>query len=141
MALTEQDIQAARARMAERRDASHAVAARFDRRLHSLVIRLSSGVQLAVPVRLIEGLSGASAEALAEISISPSGLGLHWPQLDADVYVPALLQGVFGSPGWSAREAGKVGGQARSAAKTTAARENGKKGGRPPRKSGIPSAA
>ncbi|WP_352509685.1 MULTISPECIES: DUF2442 domain-containing protein [unclassified Mesorhizobium] len=32
-----------------------------------------------------------------ESGISPTGLGLHWPQLDADVDVPALLQGVFGS--------------------------------------------
>ncbi|MER8672015.1 DUF2442 domain-containing protein [Mesorhizobium sp. M1156] len=35
-----------------------------------------------------------------ESGISPTGLGLHWPQLDADVDVPALLQGVFGSKRW-----------------------------------------
>jgi hypothetical protein len=36
---------------------------------------------------------------LAEIEISPAGVGLHWPKLDADVHVPALLQDVLGSKG------------------------------------------
>ncbi len=34
---------------------------------------------------------------LTEIVISPAGLRLHRPKLDADLYVPALLHGVFGS--------------------------------------------
>ena len=68
---------------------------------------------------------------LAEIKVSPAGLGLHWPKLDADVYVPALLQGVFGSKRWMAAQLGATGGQARSHAKAAAARENGRKGGRP----------
>ncbi|WP_442489939.1 DUF2442 domain-containing protein [Halomonas litopenaei] len=41
----------------------------------------------------VEGLTDATSEALADIEVSPTGLGLHWPQLDADLYVPALLQG------------------------------------------------
>ncbi len=32
------------------------------------------------------------------IEITPTGLGLRWPKLDADHYLPALLDGVFGSP-------------------------------------------
>jgi len=43
-----------------------------------------------------------------------TGLGLHWPKLDADVYVPALLQGVFGSKQWMAAQLGAVGGKARA---------------------------
>ena len=54
--------------------------------------------------RLAQGLSDASPDSLAEIEISPAGLGLHWPQLDADVYLPALLQGVFGSKSWMAQQ-------------------------------------
>ena len=69
---------------------------------------------------------------LAEIEISPAGLDLHWPKLDADVHVPALLQDVLGSKRWMAAEFGAAGGKARSQAKTAAARENGRKGGRPP---------
>jgi len=68
----------------------------------------------AFPTRLAEGLADASPGDLAEIEVSPAGLGLHWPKLDADVYVPALLQGVFGSKRWMAAELGAAGGKARS---------------------------
>jgi len=86
---------------------------------------------LAFQAKLAEGLAGAPPESLADIEISPAGLSLYWPRLDADLYVPALLQGVFGSKSWMARELGANGGRARTAAKTAAARENGLKGGRP----------
>ena len=49
----------------------------------------------------MEGLNHARPAELAEIEISPTGLGLHFPTLDADLYIPSLLAGVFGSPtGW-----------------------------------------
>jgi len=47
------------------------------------------------------------------------------------LYLPALLEGVFGSPRWMAGLLGKSGGLARTAAKVAAARKNGSKGGRP----------
>jgi Protein of unknown function (DUF2442) len=97
------------------------------------VVNLNTGVQLSVPTQNIEGLADAQAEDLAQIEISPAGLGLHWPKLDADVYVPALLQGVFGSKKWMAALLGASGGKSTSAAKTAAARLNGQKGGRPRR--------
>jgi Protein of unknown function (DUF2442) len=131
MAVTEREFEQAEARMQALREAGHAVAARYDRHASRIVVSLNTGVQLAVPVRLVEGLAGASAEDLAEIEISPAGLGLHWPKLDADVYVPALLQGVFGSKRWMAAQLGAIGGKARSRAKVAASRENGRKGGRP----------
>ena len=133
MTITEQDLRKAEARMQERRAGGYAVSARYDRRNERLVIGLNTGVQLTVPVSLVEELADADAADLAEIEISPAGLGLHWPRLDADVYVPALLQGVFGTKAWMARQLGTAGGSARSAAKAAAARENGRKGGRPPK--------
>src|SRR5437868_3887052 len=75
--------------------------------------------------------AGATPADLAQIEISPAGLGLHWPRLDADLYVPALLQGALGSKGWMARQLGAAGGRARSKAKVAASRENGRRGGRP----------
>ncbi len=131
MVVTERQFKQAEARVQALRAAGHAVAARFDRRTARVVVSLSTGVQLAVPVRLIEGLAGASAESLAEIEISAAGLGLHWPKLDADVYVSGLLQGAFGSKRWMAQRMGRLGGRSRRAAKVTASRENGRKGGRP----------
>lgn len=96
-------------------------------------VALSSGVEVAFPPALAEGLAGGSAEDLAIIEVSASGLGLHWPGLDADLYVPALLRGVLGSPGWMAAQLGAAGGRAISPAKAAAARANGCKGGRPRR--------
>lgn len=136
MAVTEQDVQQAEKRMAALRDNGFALSARYDRRAARIVVNLNTGVQVAFPAHLVEGLAGASAEDLADIEISPAGLGLHWPKLDADVHVPALLQGVFGSKRWMAAELGAAGGKARSRAKTAAARENGRKGGRPRKAAG-----
>ena len=113
------------------REAGHAVSARYDRRRSRVVVALNTGVELAFPTRLAEGLAAASHENLADIEISPAGLGLHWPQLDADLYVPALLQGIFGSKTWMACQLGAEGGRARTATKVAASRNNGRKGGRP----------
>lgn len=52
-------------------------------------------------------MAGASVEDLATIKVSASGLGLHWPRLNADLYVPALLRGVLGSPRWMAAQIGQ----------------------------------
>lgn len=131
MAVTEQTFHQAEKRMAALRENGFAVSARYDRRSARIVVDLNTGVQIAFPPRLAEGLADASLADLAEIEISPAGLGLHWPKLDADIYVPALLQGVFGSRRWIASQLGTAGGQARSRAKTAAAQENGRKGGRP----------
>ncbi|WP_122207272.1 DUF2442 domain-containing protein [Pseudomonas viridiflava] len=63
---------------------------------------LNSGVELAISPRLVEGLSEARPDQLDQIEVSPSGLGLHFPKLDADLYVPALLECVLGSRSWMA---------------------------------------
>ena len=97
MAVTETEFEQAKARALAKREAGHVRAARYNRRRARVIVLLSTGVEVTFPVTLAEGLAGASPEDLAEIEISPTGLGLHWPRLDADLYVPALLQGVFGS--------------------------------------------
>jgi hypothetical protein len=42
------------------------------------------------------------SEQLTRIEISPSGLGLYFPAIDADIYLPSLLEGFLGSRGWMA---------------------------------------
>jgi len=132
----ERAFENAETRMGVLRDAGHAVSARYDRRTARVIVLLDTGVQLVFPPKLAEGLAGATPDSLGEIEISPAGLGLHWPRLDADVYIPALLQGVFGSKSWMARELGANGGRSRTEAKVAAARENGLKGGRPRKRAG-----
>ncbi len=107
------------------------VEAHYDRCIDRVVIRLSSGLELAFPPHDVEGLENGSAAQLSKIEISPSGLGIHFPKLDADVYLPALFEGFLGSRKWMAARLGASGGKSRSRAKRSAARSNGKLGGRP----------
>ncbi len=134
MAVTEQEFKEAEKRMEALRQAGYAVTARYDRRRSRIVVRLNTGLEMAFPPALAEGLADATPEDLTDIEITPAGLGLHWPRLDADLYVPALLQGVFGSRQWMAAQLGAVGGRARSPAKAASSRFNGRKGGRPRKK-------
>lgn len=132
MAISKRDIK--RAELTSRalvEAGPRATAARYDRRRSCVVVSLDNAIEIAFPSDLAEGLAGASPAKLSAIEMSPTGLGLHWPLLDADLYLPALLNGVFGSPRWMAAQMGKLGGLSRSRAKAAAARANGRRGGRP----------
>lgn len=130
--LTDGDVRRAEARMQERNRAGpRAIAARYDRPAERVIVTLSGGLELRFPPELAQGLAGARASDLQVIEISPTGMGLHWPKLDADLYVPALLGGVLGNRRWMAHLLGQAGGRATSAAKQAAARANGRRGGRP----------
>jgi len=125
-------ISAANKRGAERiRETPIATAARYDRRIGRLVINLSSGIAIAFRPHDAQGLEHAKVSDLSEIEISPSGLGIHFPKLDADLYLPSLLEGFLGSRQWIAAQNGRIGGKATSDAKVNAARNNGKLGRRP----------
>jgi Protein of unknown function (DUF2442) len=108
-----------------------AVGARYDRRIGRVVIALSSGLEIAFKPHDAQGLEAARPAQLANIELSPSGLGIHFPDLDADLYLPALLEGFLGSRQWMAASLGQAGGRATSADKASAARANGRLGGRP----------
>jgi hypothetical protein len=126
------ELEQANARAAHRRVSGPvAVAARYDRRVHRVVIALSSGIEVAFLAHDAQGLEVAKPADLDVIEISPSGLGIHFPKLDVDLYLPALLEGFFGSRHWTLAKAGQKGGSATSAAKAQASRENGRRGGRP----------
>lgn len=115
-------IEANRRGAAKRAAFPAAVGARYDRRLARIVISFASGLQLAFPPRAVEGLQTALPDDFAEAEVSPSGLGVHFPRLDADIYLPALLESFFGA----GQPAGSYIGKAD--AKTIAASENGKIG-------------
>jgi Protein of unknown function (DUF2442) len=132
MAIRKDEFEAANARGAARlAKTPKAVSARYDRRIGRVVIELSTGLAVSFKPHDAQGLEHAKPSDLAEIEISPSGLGLHIPALDADLYLPGLLEGFLGSRKWMAASMGKAGGQSASEAKAAAARANGKLGGRP----------
>jgi hypothetical protein len=128
----EQEIEQATRRASARlaRD-PRAVAAHYDADRGLVVIDLSTGYSVSFPPQRAQGLEHASPTDLAEIEITAPGYGLHFPKLDADLWVPALLEGVFGSRAWMAARLGAQGGKATSEAKAQAARINGARGGRP----------
>jgi hypothetical protein len=113
------------------RSVPRAVAARYDPERRQIVIDLSSKLTLSFRPEDAQGLEVARPSELNEIEITPSGFGIHFPKLDADLYVPALLEGFLGSKKWMASGLGRSGGLSRSQAKRTAARANGRLGGRP----------
>ena len=113
MEITEEQMATAETAMQAKRAAGHATAACYDAASERLIVSIHNGVKLAIPVRLVEELAGVDPTDLAEIEISPAGLGLHWPRIDADVYVPGLLAGVFGSRQWMAAQLSAQGGRPR----------------------------
>jgi len=132
MALSDTDI--ARANAAGREileTAARAVRARYVAESGLVVLDLTNGCIFGFPAQSVQDLQGASPEDLAVIEIEGKGLSLHWPRLDADLYVPALVAGVFGTRHWMARDMGSRGGSTRSGLKAATSRANGAKGGRP----------
>lgn len=120
------------------READHAapraVSARYDAASRRIVVELTNGCAFAFPTDLAQELRGASPAVLARVQVLAGGRALRWEALDADLGVAPLLQGIFGTAAWMRElrsEMGRAGGRASTPAKASAARENGRKGGRP----------
>jgi hypothetical protein len=113
---------------------SRALSASYDRKNRRIVIQLSSNLDVSFSPENAQGLERAAPSQLEKIEISPSGLGIYFSKLDADLYLPAILEGFFGSKKWMASRLGEAGGKSRSVAKKAASRANGRLGGRPKRK-------
>ena len=126
--LTDAEIEAAleRGRIA-RQTEGRAASARYHRKSGRIVVELTNGCTFAFPPHMAQGLETATKDELTAVEIIGAGYGRHWESLNADLSLPGLLAGLFGTKAYMARLAG----QATSPAKAAAARENGRKGGRP----------
>jgi Protein of unknown function (DUF2442) len=132
VSVTDAQLKAAEARGRKMLETEpRALAAHYDRDTGRVTVDLVNGCTYAFPAQLVQDLHGASHDDLAGIEVDGLGFNLHWPTLDVDLYVPALVSGIFGTRAWMARELARVAGQATSPAKAAAARSNGAKGGRP----------
>ncbi|WP_110751410.1 DUF2442 domain-containing protein [Phyllobacterium leguminum] len=126
--LTDEEFKAAEARGRKMLETEpRASAARYDRATGRVTVDLMNGCTYIFPAHLIQDLNGADDDDLEIIEIDGMGFNLHWPRLDADLYVPRLVAGIFGTKAYMASLAGR----ATSPAKAAAARANGLKGGRP----------
>ena len=105
--------------------------ARYDSVTERIEIELVNGCTYGFPASLVEDLQSAWPEALGSIEVDGLGFNLHWPALDVDLYVPALVAGIFGTRAWMTSALARAAGRATSATKAAASRENGAKGGRP----------
>ncbi len=109
----------------------HIIKAHYDAKLRRVIVSLSNHAWFAFRPEDAQGIEHATTAQLKKIEISPSTFGLHFPLLDAQFDITALMQGHFGSRNWMAARLGAAGGASRSKAKASAARANGKLGGRP----------
>lgn len=108
-----------------------AVSGRYSRETGRVTVELANGCAYVFPAALVQDLSEAGPDDLAVIEVDGAGFNLHWPKLDVDLYVPALVSGVFGTRAWMKSALARQAGRTTSASKAAAARENGRKGGRP----------
>jgi hypothetical protein len=85
---------------------------------------------MAIPRKAVPGLERATPATIESVVVSPAGDALSWPALNVDIYVPGLVERVFGTRLFAAAT-GRRGGRRRSKAKAAASKTNGAKGGRP----------
>jgi hypothetical protein len=100
--------------------------------LRLLIVGLSNERRLVLPIEDLQGLGNATHKQIQNYELFGHGTGIRFPELDVDLYVPALIEGVYGNRRWMA-QLGRKGGRARTEAKRKAAKANGAKGGRPER--------
>lgn len=107
-----------------------ALSARYEKESRRVVLELMSGCLFAFPIEAVGDLQDASDKDLAAVEVWQDGEGLHWEGLDADVSVPGIVGRMLNLPEWAPRWMG----QAKSTAKARASRTNGRRGGRPTKK-------
>lgn len=129
---TDREIQAALDRSKLHDGDPVALKVEHSRDLNLLIVGLSNGRRLVLPVEDLQGLGKATHKQIQNYELLGRGTGISFPDLDVDLYVPALIEGVYGNRRWMA-QLGKKGGSAKTEAKRQAARANGAKGGRPPK--------
>jgi hypothetical protein len=81
-----------------------AVAAHYNRTSRKLEISYAHGVDIAVPIVLIQEFhfmeSWPTPTQLARIEIWGAGSSIYFPRLDEAVWAPGLLNGAYGSKIW-----------------------------------------
>jgi hypothetical protein len=122
------DLDTIRERMRrEHPDEPRVVSARYDHATARVLVEFSNGCLFGFPVWMVPGTSRATPEELEQIQLEPFGEAVIWEELNADTNVLGLMMAAFHLKA----RAAKYLGSATSPAKAQAARQNGKKGGRP----------
>lgn len=72
----------------------------FNTDSREVVVEFNNGAKFIFPVENGQGLQNATDQQLSDIKIFPSGMGLRWDELDVDLSIPHLMEGIFGSRRW-----------------------------------------
>ncbi|HEX2210449.1 MAG TPA: DUF2442 domain-containing protein, partial [Longimicrobium sp.] len=91
------------------------------------LVEFSNGCVFGFPAWMVPGTSQATSAELERIQLEPFGEAVIWEDLNTDTNVLGLMLEALHVKTWAAKYLGA----ATSPAKAAAARENGKKGGRP----------
>jgi hypothetical protein len=108
------------------------VQASYDAGRRRVMVEMNNGCTFGFPIELVPGTGNATSQQLARIDVH-DGEALVWEELDTDTDVRGVLLRAFDVKRWAAQYMGSI----TSPAKAEAARENGKKGGRPRKRSGA----
>lgn len=105
----------------------------YDARKKQVILHLRRGAVVAIPLERIRWLRGATARQLAGLYADRTGDAIISDELDMHIGIQGLLADLVGLTG-AAAMLGSEGGKVKSPAKVAAARANGKRGGRPRKK-------
>lgn len=107
-----------------------ATGAHYDRASGRVVVDLANGCSYAFPPHLMQDLHCASTEDLARVVVDGVGFNLHWPSLDVDFYLRALVAGIFATRAWMAQERDRITPAADTFPRSATAPATGMRGGR-----------
>ena len=131
----------------------------YDELKNLVVIELNNGLIVSFSPDLGQETILLNPKELSKVCLTATGDAIRWSEKGIGMEIGDILRGCFGSKKWMNRLVqeqrissnqypndkevrtawGKIGGSIRSLAKIRAARENGKKGGRPRKSSSTPS--
>jgi hypothetical protein len=87
-----------------RADFPYAVAAAYFPAIKRILIKLNTGIEIAIVPEDYQTLEHAKPSELKNIEITPSGDALIFPKLDDGLYLPGLMEGLFGTKRWMAEK-------------------------------------
>jgi hypothetical protein len=91
------ELNVARARTkAAKASGRRAASARYDARAHRLMLTLTSNVVVGIPVDRIRYLAKATPTQLKHVTVTPTGSGVSWEELDVDLTIEGLLAEALG---------------------------------------------
>jgi len=106
-----------------------ASAVRYDRACDQLVITMKSGAVAIMPRRTLPWLKNANPDDLDDVEVTPLCSSLLFSKLDEMFSVFGLIREAFGI-----NTQNRIAAMMKSPSRARASRENGKKGGRPKKK-------